>query len=775
MTERRQTRSMGVVLSTPVLSEKEKKKKEYVKLDISLDLCKIFFDDLKEQNIKDKYDVIIKNPITKKEISQNAETYNNIYNTCIDKLKDTSYNFDEVPKPFEKLTKIKQAKETFNTKIKKLSIEDVKRWKENPSEEPFDYDYLYDKSINTSILGNVKYDTLYKNAFKLLLTEYDININDLQLFKNTTKIHTDEEITYKVISELNDILDKLLIIKELLPKVHIITINGIEIDYMFDTLFADFLRVNKIYKYKNIFFYTDISYSINKYLLENKNKTKEDIQTDIIKKDNYALIILYIINIILDTFDREIIKNILFNNNKKYCDINNILLVTDINYKLNNIKELSELVENYKLLIDVSLINIYDIINTTIKTRFKQAGYFNIDEQPKDFFNTFFIKIYDELFKMFENAKLVAEKYNILPPELDFKVNIDDESPQYPIIKYNKDLETYKIKKRGDPTIKLNEEYEKLIEENNKLYQKYDEDKEKYDKELEKRKNKSVSYLGSLTPPNKGKNKSQLLKELLPSGSDTKNIKCNNLIDINTQEEIKDMPLNKLQLLVKVVVREHHDIDDAYKHEFEHYTDDDWTDNIKNPIKYTYCYDPFALYNYVVQSVNENKDPINLAGRKKLSKENLREMVKSIKFITKKRDQRVPVRNTPNDKNLNLIFILDGNYYRALLCYKIYDIDIVLYHLITFPADIDIPTTITSIEGTSVGIIILLRILFESNKLFVKHIYPFYISVNANISYYNRYIYNSYEFTDYRNKENWEGINKIERMKEFYRELEAHI
>jgi len=744
------------------------------KAKLNIDICKAFFDDLKEQTLKDKDNIVIKNPLTKKKITIHGETYFTLWLTCFHELKDTSYDFDGVPKP-EKVTgthvptkpskSSKSLKKlTFEDKIKNLTLEDIKKWKKNPLEEPFDYNYMYDKTI---YINDKKYIQLYKKAFILLFDNSDISTNEI-----ITPRDIDIDSIYKI-------LDILLNIKTSLPSNHIIKFGDVKIDYLFDNMSEKFLKFNNIVKYKDIYFYTILSQKIEEALIkidinQSNKDTIKDIIYEIIKYNNYNLIITILQHTIVNAFDKIIVDSIIIDRVYGYTSRNNTLYTRNIDYILNYFRDLIDLTNNYKSIIDITKIDINQFNNDIIKL-FKQAGYFNIDESPKDYLNTFFIEIYNELFIMLENAKLVAEKYNILPPELDFKVNIDDESPQYPIIKYNKDLETYKIKKRGDPTIKLNEEYEKLIEENNKLYQKYDEDKEKYDKELEKRKNKSVSYLGSLTPPNKGKNKSQLLKELLPSGSDTKNIKCNNLIDINTQEEIKDMPLNKLQLLVKVVVREHHDIDDAYKHEFEHYTDDDWTDNIKNPIKYTYCYDPFALYNYVVQSVNENKDPINLAGRKKLSKENLREMVKSIKFITKKRDQRVPVRNTPNDKNLNLIFILDGNYYRALLCYKIYDIDIVLYHLITFPADIDIPTTITSIEGTSVGIIILLRILFESNKLFVKHIYPFYISVNANISYYNRYIYNSYEFTDYRNKENWEGINKIERMKEFYRELEAHI
>ena len=752
--DRRSTRSMTKDLKLPEPPKEQPSKKSNI---LNKDICIKLLNNLIEQNKKDKYNIKIINPNTGKEIAQNGDTYKKIYNECLTYIEGTSYNITDIPKPGEK-----KIKETFNDKIKKLTIEDINKWILNPAEEPFDYDYVYDKSINLDIFINPKYDALYKESFKLLLETKGIKYNYIikELFDDKTKNLTDIEN-----ENINQIIYDII---KLLPKNHYITYNNV---------FLDILLYNLLYKY---FF----NYGINKindlniyYDLSNlyniSHIPKINITDTILFNNNFKIIV--------DTISLTLsnIKDILNNDNLDYYDINNILNNDNIVSILKYINALCTIIDIYTNLLNKDLD--FNDLNKQIQTKLSKEGY--IFDTQQNYLTDFTFTIISEITDIFANAKLVYEKYDILSPKLDFKLPSDiSESPKFPII--HRDINLYKLKRRHNPDYELNKVFEKKIEEYDLLQKKYESDVIKHQAKVQHFYDKSVSDLNSLVHINKNKKREQILKELIENPSDTSDIiknKCNNLVDINTQEIIADMPLKKLQLLVKVKVRKYHDIDDIENPIVKDFNQQDWTDNNKNPILFTYCYDAFALYNYVVDSVNNNKDPINIAAghQKKLSNENLQDMVKSIRFINKNRDQRIPKKNIPIDPSLILHINDDNGYYHATLCIKIYDITFLLYHICTFPSNILPSIHTTGIENTSMGMLELLIKLFDSKKLLHKYIYPYYI-INQNEigTHYKRFIKLGIHFNNYKNKHAWDFLS-LEKQKlkltNHYSELYGYI
>jgi len=752
--ERRITRSTKDIKPSEPPKEKTPKPttKPTIKSSIfNKDICIKLFDNLIEQNKKDKYNIKIINPNTGKEITQNGDTYKKIYDECLTYVEGTSYDIRDIPKPGEK-----KIKETFNDKIKKLTIEDINKWILNPAEEPFDYDYVYDKSINLDIFINPKYDALYKESFKLLLETKGIKYNYIikELFDDKTKNLTDIEN-----ENINQIIYDII---KLLPKNHYITYNNV---------FLDILLYNLLYKY---FF----NYGINKindlniyYDLSNlyniSHIPKINITDTILFNNNFKIIV--------DTISLTLsnIKDILNNDNLDYYDINNILNNDNIVSILKYINALCTIIDIYTNLLNKDLD--FNDLNKQIQTKLSKEGY--IFDTQQNYLTDFTFTIISEITDIFANAKLVYEKYDILSPKLDFKLPSDiSESPKFPII--HRDINLYKLKRRHNPDYELNEEFEKKNEEYDLLQKKYESDFIKHQAKVQHFYDKSVSDLNSLSHPNKGKNREQILKELFENPDDNK--KCNNLIDINTQEEIKDMPLKKLQLLVKIKVRKYHDIDDVDKSDVKDFNQQDWTDNNKNPILFTYCYDAFALYNYVVDCVNNNKDPMNIVTghQKKLSKENLQEMINSIKFINKNKDQRIPIKNIPHDKRLILYINENNNYYEVNLCVKIYGLNFTIYNLCTFPAYILPSIHTTGIENTSIGMIELLQKLFDSKKLLHKYVYPYYFTITAGNNTYYQYVKLGLHFNSYQNKRDWRSLSLEEqqiKLTGHYSELQGFV
>jgi len=749
--DRRSTRSMTKDLKLPEPPKEQPSKKSNI---LNKDICIKLLNNLIEQNKKDKYNIKIINPNTGKEIAQNGDTYKKIYNECLTYIEGTSYNITDIPKPGEK-----KIKETFNDKIKKLTIEDINKWILNPAEEPFDYDYVHDKSINLDIFIDAKYYALYKESFKLLLKINGITDDIINNIKNN--------ISKENIININQ---KIYEIIKMLPKNHYIYYYDTPIDILLYKLLEDYFYIYNITKINDFVIYYDMRNIYDLSPTPKINITETIIFNYILKQ-----ITNYILLIIADT------QKIIFNDEYLCYTKDNVLdntVINNINY---DIVLLCNLIELYIELLKKNVnINIDDL-NEEIQNDLSGEGY--TPDIKKNYINNFTKDIQYEILQIIDRAKLIAEKYDILPDTYDFKLPSDiSESPKFPII--HRDINLYKLKRRHNPDYELNKVFEKKIEEYDLLQKKYESDVIKHQAKVQHFYDKSVSDLNSLVHINKNKKREQILKELIENPSDTSDIiknKCNNLVDINTQEIIADMPLKKLQLLVKVKVRKYHDIDDIENPIVKDFNQQDWTDNNKNPILFTYCYDAFALYNYVVDSVNNNKDPINIAAghQKKLSNENLQDMVKSIRFINKNRDQRIPKKNIPIDPSLILHINDDNGYYHATLCIKIYDITFLLYHICTFPSNILPSIHTTGIENTSMGMLELLIKLFDSKKLLHKYIYPYYI-INQNEigTHYKRFIKLGIHFNNYKNKHAWDFLS-LEKQKlkltNHYSELYGYI
>ena len=749
--DRRSTRSMTKDLKLPEPPKEQPSKKSNI---LNKDICIKLLNNLIEQNKKDKYNIKIINPNTGKEIAQNGDTYKKIYNECLTYIEGTSYNITDIPKPGEK-----KIKETFNDKIKKLTIEDINKWILNPAEEPFDYDYVHDKSINLDIFIDAKYYALYKESFKLLLKINGITDDIINNIKNN--------ISKENIININQ---KIYEIIKMLPKNHYIYYYDTPIDILLYKLLEDYFYIYNITKINDFVIYYDMRNIYDLSPTPKINITETIIFNYILKQ-----ITNYILLIIADT------QKIIFNDEYLCYTKDNVLdntVINNINY---DIVLLCNLIELYIELLKKNVnINIDDL-NEEIQNDLSGEGY--TPDIKKNYINNFTKDIQYEILQIIDRAKLIAEKYDILPDTYDFKLPSDiSESPKFPII--HRDINLYKLKRRHNPDYELNKVFEKKIEEYDLLQKKYESDVIKHQAKVQHFYDKSVSDLNSLVHINKNKKREQILKELIENPSDTSDIiknKCNNLVDINTQEIIADMPLKKLQLLVKIKVRKYHDIDDIENPIVKDFNQQDWTDNNKNPILFTYCYDAFALYNYVVDSVNNNKDPINIAAghQKKLSNENLQDMVKSIRFINKNRDQRIPKKNIPIDPSLILHINDDNGYYHATLCIKIYDITFLLYHICTFPSNILPSIHTTGIENTSMGMLELLIKLFDSKKLLHKYIYPYYI-INQNEigTHYKRFIKLGIHFNNYKNKHAWDFLS-LEKQKlkltNHYSELYGYI
>lgn len=798
-------------------------------------ICSDFFKQLLEikKNLssgKNINEIKIKNPLSGSNINYNGPVYQSIKNKCYDISKnhpDLKKILDDVDNEFKLRSSPSSSPraasnaikyKSFDEKLKEINELHIDTWKNNPTNDPFinDNDYKKDKSvmkIDSYLSENCKYYKLYVASMLFYL----------------------EQLRYS--NKLDE--ENIENIKKYLPTHHIIYgTNNTEFDYLFMSMIKilEKSNINNIYDDYIAVLYTLIfnKYSILNYLYDIIDNT------NIGKKDIVLIQSVHIIN------NNKIIKNlydVILNDILIY--IKNILNISDINQNIDKTQVVyyKTVVKYYNSLL-LNNTNLINNLNTYLRNNIINDNHIIINSNIGNNFNIldFMTKSLDDIEVMFELSNKLDERQSPLSP----KNNILDEpnpprKPQLPpnILKYENRLKTLGVNpSRIDYLNKyLDNDYEIYLETNDitkqdfinkyetdlnsfddkiKIYneqlqeynKKYDEYKirlEEYNKENEKYINKRASPLGSLLPPNYNKSRNSLLRSLFakdspdikPKGKFDKNkAKCVNKTDLLTQDELEELPLNKLQLLVKIRVRKYHDIDDANKPNFINWNIKDWTNNNKNELKSTLCYDVVAIYNHIVKCVNENKEPYDPYDiNRKLSKENLRDILKKIKFITKNVDMKLPVKNIPIDKNLTIALIPfnynpygynnpRGMWYNKLvLQVELGGIFFNIFTICLLPIDERLGTITDNIGAnlstdlTSIGLYENIDIkLFKTQKLLHKYVYPFKIVSNGEIKIIKPPIL----FNRYRTDNNWEinnngNMNTLDQMKNLLKDLHIDV
>jgi hypothetical protein len=782
-------------------------------------------------------DIKIKNPTTGINVNYNGPAYNAIKNRCynissihpdLKKILDdfeTEFNLrvSHSPPAATRASK-KIVYKTFDEKIKEIDDNHIKKWKNDPTKDPFvgdeDYKFKGTANIESYLSLNCKYSKLYIAS-----------------------------VLYYLKKENNQILDEINIenIRQYLPTHHIIYgNNNTEYDYLFvsiPTILSN-ININNIYDNYIAIFYSLIfnKYSILENLTDIINNTnigdieKITIQsiknnTNIINKlydVNLKFILIYIKNILdisninvnvndksqliyyknlVNYYNNLFLSNPLTNSSNRNLEntLNNYLRVTLVNTRLELIN--SHITNNFNVIDFMTnvLNDIESMFELSNKQDERQSPLSNNNNNPleepiaprKPQLTPDVLKYLNRLNTPSTNITRQDYINKYLDTDYEIYLENNDISKQDFINKYISDL-------NGIDT-KLNEYNNKLREYNIK-YHEYKVKLEEYNKENKKYLNKRVSPLGSILPPHHNKNRDSLLRSLFtkdspdikPNGKFDKNkVKCTNKTDLLTQDELEELPLNKLQLLVKIRTRKYHDIDDINNPNCVNWTDKDWTNNKKNELIATYCYDVIGIYNHIIKCVNENKEPYDpYIISRKLSKENIKDILKKIKFITKNIDTKLPVKNINIDKKLTLAYMpynFNPNsynntygmwYYKLILQVELGGIFFNLFNICILPADEKIKTVNTtnnnnnnvSTDLTSMGIYTKIDKLFETNKLLYRYTYPFKKIINGDIKIIEPPIL----FNRYRTINNWEinsnGSRKtLVEMKDLLKELDTNV
>ena len=226
--------------------------------------------------------------------------------------------------------------------------------------------------------------------------------------------------------------------------------------------------------------------------------------------------------------------------------------------------------------------------------------------------------------------------------------------------------------------------------------------------------------------------------------------KCSEKIDILTNEELDDenYPLSKLQLMVRMKV----------------YTPD------KKKYRTECIYAP-KLYNYLIKCIN-NKEPfINPVTKAKYTQENIEELMKVMRiidpslevpvFIKHMNDTKLKVEYkelTKTYQNLDASFGTTNTirYYKMYLSRIIGGVEYSVYNICTFPADIEAEGEFAtgSADLNSYTMIVNIYKLFNEGRLLYNYLPPYRVPLTGRTGEY-RYIKPAIHFNKYKLSKDW--------------------
>lgn len=626
-------------------------------------------------------------------------------------------------------------KKTNTTRV--LEITDLETWRQNPLEHPITKKKI--KEDNVSFVDiKTDYGKLYFEAFSLI---WD-NLN----------IETIEDHDEKIMKDISSFKSKL-------PDLHCYHVNddhNFSFDYLFYTSYQkvletkkegffkqhirdiiqtlpDFLKYVQIYKIisnkMHMFLTSNVKYSV----LTNR----ETVNDFIIQRVNdflYKFVTLNmgeIENIVLhkQLLTREtfiLIRNYL----QTMDDIRSIRSYIAIDISSDTLTDIFEMI--MEKLLDICRDNNIDLRQYRNVVENLNIGNFIIftarDLMEIAILNESVQK--NEKYKMLNNEEFELEEpmrpFLKQPPPLpkypkkeDIEETFRKPGQQLSAIDRREIEEIFKTKRKRyfdaknerDNFATVKKEYETKLRE-------YETKKSSYDKKLDtiQKKSKSPLKIGSKekTPPNKGKTIAELLRELMGNGVDKCNLDDEGSLSTPFTTDftpLKDYPLSKLQLVVKI-----------------HTRDED------GKIVRTDCGNPIDLYNYIISFYNENKNPIHPLTKKLLTEENIDAIMEKLPFaINDPYIARPIARKNMADSNLFISFINSNDYYTAYVMrnfggdYSFEDesmhgLDIPIYQICSFPSDIG---SEDSIDRTSSGMAYMLDTLFSERRLLHNYNSPY--------------------------------------------------
>jgi hypothetical protein len=631
-----------------------------------------------------------------------------------------------------------------NTKrTKNMQMADVKRWQDNPLENPLTKKRIKEEDISFTDI-NTEYGRLYLKAFSAVWDTLNIDI----LEKHTDKMG--EDIKY---------------IKSQLPDLHCYKVNDNyedNFDYLFYDSYEYILQTKIDGAFENFIHstLTSLPFYLKYVHMYKIMATKYEQLID--KKIKYSVIrhkekvreyIIKVINEFLYEFVKynmnEMKKIVLWHNY-----LNNDVLYEVAN-KLRNMQDLQKIYNDFTFEISSdNLIRIFDIIEDDIIEISKHTQIdINLEQYSKEI-----EKIDIGKFITYTSSNLIQiANFNISDDNTNKKYtylennDFELEEPLKPFLKEPREQPPYpKIKdiqksfaisgqklteidkreiqdifetkkKRWIEIKKERDNYKNALHEYESKMKDYETKKESYDKKLATIKQKSVSPLQNgdnsfRVPPNKNKTMTELLQNLVGNSKDKCNLDDDGALSTPFTTDfspLEEYPLYKLQLVVKIHTR-----------------------NRQNKIIRTDCGNPIDLYNYIISYYNENKIPINPFTKKQMTKENINAIMKMLPFATKNAHiERPQLIKEKFDNELFISFSQKDGYYTAFLLRSFgrvpntddessQGIDIPIYQICSFPSDIG---NDDSIDRTSTGMAYLLDTLFSERKLLHTYMSPYAI------------------------------------------------
>lgn len=628
------------------------------------------------------------NPLTKKPIIKNGAINKNIENFCKDK-----YNIIVVPK------------KTFNEFLNEMSTEDVKIWLSKPLINPYD---------NSKIDVNIKSSSIYA---KLYTRTYDF-------LKENGK-------------DYNEIL-------ETLPKQHLLFNE--QLDILYEYVSRNDVDYTETHNSKYGIIFDGLFHEKNQKYIMNSDAIKKTIFANDDDKKHLERQILKIMSTDIVEFLIE---------KYKFSENSNRKLLTDRNfynqYNMNWFEFIRKKIMTFKMFLQ-SIDHNYDEItrefdeiatNATfsdMKTVFQCFQYYNdFINDMQELMNYHTAKsnmeiIEDPLMNILQDPKFSEIDMDNL--ELKKRFFSSDEDYQKFLSEYNKKLDEYNKKEKGNsksppkrPEMEVfnnisnslvkiqvgrfiipqhinDSDYEKMKKEYNKKEHILNEYKlfiEKGFLDLTGRNNDNIDEYDI---PNLKLTKKEILENDLTnkdSSNDQKN-KCNGNIDIMTQERFDEefYPYAKLQLMVKLKSR-------------------DKNGNIKR----TDCFYAPNIYNYIVHQAQNNKKYTNPLTKEELSRENLDDIMKSMKIIDK--NLRLPNELIIDNKlriEHEIVKEKGEEYYKVYIVRNFAKTDIIICNICYIPCNINFDDTgVTNM--TSDGLLSNVQELFKKGKLLHIYIPPY--------------------------------------------------
>jgi len=226
--------------------------------------------------------------------------------------------------------------------------------------------------------------------------------------------------------------------------------------------------------------------------------------------------------------------------------------------------------------------------------------------------------------------------------------------------------------------------------------------------------------------------------------------KCSEKIDILTNEELDDenYPLSKLQLMVRMKV---------YTPDRQRYR--------------TECIYAPKLYNYLIKCINAKEPFINPVTKAKYTQENIEELMKVMRiidpslevpvFIKHMNDTKLKVEYkelTKTYQNLDASFGTTNTirYYKMYLSRIIGGVEYSVYNICTFPADIEAEGEFAtgSADLNSYTMIVNIYKLFNEGRLLYNYIPPYRVPLTGRTGEY-RYIKPAIHFNKYKLSKDW--------------------